>query len=81
MIEFKKPSEFPKGTLYVSDIGMTGPLNGVLGDDAEAIIERFRSGIYTPTNVTSDPAVQFNAVILDINGVKNSIQRIGAIKE
>ena len=71
----------PKGTLYVSDIGMTGPLNGVLGDDAEAIIERFRSGIYTPTNVTSDPAVQFNVVILDINGVKNSIQRIGAIKE
>jgi len=71
----------PKGTLYVTDIGMTGPLNGVLGDDSEAIIERFRTGIYTPTNVTNDPAVQFNAVILDINGHKNTIERIGAIKE
>lgn len=31
----------PKGTAYVSDIGMTGPLDSVIGDDAEAAIERF----------------------------------------
>ena len=71
----------PKGTLYVTDIGMTGPLNGVLGDDADAIIERFRTGIYTPTPVTKDKAVQFNAVVLDINDNKNSIKRIRDIKE
>ena len=70
----------PKGTLYVTDVGMTGPLNGVLGDDSDAIIERFRTGIYTPTNVSERKEIQFNAVVLDINGVKNSITRIKEIK-
>ena len=71
----------PKGTLYVSDIGMTGPYNGVLGDDAETIIERFRTGIYTPSKVTEDKAVQFNAVILDIGSLKNTIERVSIIKK
>ena len=31
----------PRGTAYVSDIGMTGPLDSVIGDDAEAAIQRF----------------------------------------
>jgi len=31
----------PKGTAYISDIGMTGPLDSVIGDDAEAAIQRF----------------------------------------
>jgi metallophosphoesterase (TIGR00282 family) len=28
----------PKGTAYVSDIGMTGPIDSVIGDDVEAVI-------------------------------------------
>jgi metallophosphoesterase (TIGR00282 family) len=31
----------PGGTAYVSDIGMTGPLDSVIGDDADAAIQRF----------------------------------------
>jgi metallophosphoesterase (TIGR00282 family) len=31
----------PQGTAYVTDIGMTGPLDSVIGDDAEAVIQRF----------------------------------------
>ncbi len=31
----------PQGTAYVTDIGMTGPLDSVIGDDAEAAIQRF----------------------------------------
>lgn len=31
----------PRGTAYVSDIGMTGPLDSVIGDDADAAIQRF----------------------------------------
>lgn len=71
----------PKGTLYVSDIGMTGPYNGVLGDDTDTIIERFRSGVYTPASVSNDPAFQFNAVILDFNPVKNTISRLSYYKD
>jgi metallophosphoesterase (TIGR00282 family) len=31
----------PRGTAYVSDIGMTGPLDSVIGDDPEAVFQRF----------------------------------------
>ena len=71
----------PKGTLYVSDIGMTGPYNGVLGDDLETIIERFRSGVYIPSQVSKDKGFQFNAVILDFNSIKNTISRVMIIDE
>jgi len=31
----------PKGTAYVTDIGMVGPVDSVIGDDAEAVLSRF----------------------------------------
>ncbi len=71
----------PKGTLYVTDIGMTGPYNGVLGDDKDIIIDRFRSGVYQPAPVSTDKAIQFNAVILDFNPIKNTITRLSIIEE
>lgn len=62
-------------TLYISDCGMTGPLNGVIGDNADSIIQRFRTGVFEPTQVMTGP-VQFNAVVLDINDSLNKIERI-----
>jgi 2',3'-cyclic-nucleotide 2'-phosphodiesterase len=35
----------PGGTAYVSDLGMTGPREGVIGMDAEVAIKRFRTGL------------------------------------
>ncbi len=32
---------FPKGTGYITDVGMTGPLNSVIGMKTEVILERF----------------------------------------
>ena len=34
-----------KGTAYISDLGMTGPHDSVIGQNKEQIIERFLSGI------------------------------------
>ena len=33
----------PHGTGYQSDLGMCGPVGGILGTDADAVIEKFRS--------------------------------------
>ena len=33
----------PKGSGYQTDLGMSGPVDGILGTDAEAVIEKFRS--------------------------------------
>ena len=49
--------------VYSKSYGTT--YNGVLGDDKDIIIDRFRSGVYQPAPVSTDKAIQFNAVILD----------------
>ncbi len=67
----------PNGTLYISDIGMTGPLNGVLGVDASLIIDRFVKGAHVMNKTAKGPA-QFNAVVLDFD--KNKISRINFIE-
>jgi hypothetical protein len=35
----------PEGTAYVTDAGMTGPRDGVLGMDKESVLYRFRTGL------------------------------------
>lgn len=35
----------PKGTAYLTDAGMTGPYDGVLGRDKEPVIDRFITGM------------------------------------
>ena len=33
----------PKGSGYITDIGMTGPINGIIGTDADTVIEKMRT--------------------------------------
>ena len=35
----------PKGTAYITDAGMTGPYDSVIGVKKEQVIERFLSGM------------------------------------
>ena len=35
----------PKGSGYITDLGMTGPIESVIGSDSSAVIERFRTKI------------------------------------
>lgn len=63
----------PKGTLYMTDVGMTGPLEGIIGVDQTIVINRFLNGYSTPNKVAKGPR-QLNAVIMDFN--KHTIERI-----
>ena len=63
-------------TAYQTDVGMTGPLNGVIGSDKEMIIKRMRDGLMTPFTLAEGEA-QFNATLLCFDkNVCQSIQRI-----
>ncbi|UCG53951.1 MAG: TIGR00282 family metallophosphoesterase [Dehalococcoidia bacterium] len=66
------------GTAYVTDIGMTGPVNSIIGDDAEAVLSRFLSMI--PRRLTvGRGAVVFNAILLTVDeetGLATRIERI-----
>lgn len=54
----------PNGTFYVTDVGMTGPLNGVIGVKKEIVIDRFMNGYSTPNAVDEGPN-QLNAWFID----------------
>jgi metallophosphoesterase (TIGR00282 family) len=68
----------PGGTAYVTDIGMTGPLDSVIGDDVEAVIGRFLTMIPHRLSVGKGKVV-FNAILLNLDegsGKAISIERI-----
>jgi metallophosphoesterase (TIGR00282 family) len=69
---------FPRGTAYVTDIGMTGPTNSVIGDQAEAVLKRFLTAMPHHLSVGEGP-VTFNAILVrldDKTGRAQSIERI-----
>jgi 2',3'-cyclic-nucleotide 2'-phosphodiesterase len=57
----------PGGTAYITDVGMTGPIGGVIGVKREQALERF----VKLTNVrfeTADEDPWLNAVLIDVDG-------------
>ncbi len=68
----------PKGTAYVTDIGMTGPTHSVIGDDIEDVIQRFLTDIPSRLTVAKGRS-SLNAVLVDVNestGCASGIERI-----
>lgn len=69
---------FPRGTAYITDLGMTGPFDSVLGRRPEQIIRRFITGLPTRFEM-ADSNVQLQGVIIDCDektGRANSIKRV-----
>ena len=65
----------PKGTAYISDVGMCGPESGIIGASAPIIIKKFTTGMpqrFEPA--TADPMI--NAVVLTINPDDGKTQKI-----
>ena len=62
--------------LYITDIGMCGPFESVLGDSKEMVIERFKTGVFEPLSVAETNEYIINGVVLDFNPLGNKIIRI-----
>jgi 2',3'-cyclic-nucleotide 2'-phosphodiesterase len=68
----------PGGTAYITDVGMTGPHDSVIGMDKAGILRRFLDGLPARFEVASAD-VQMNAVRLDVeesSGHARSIERL-----
>jgi len=68
----------PQGTAYVTDIGMTGPIDSIIGDDTEAVIRRFLTAMPHRLSVGKGKTM-FNAVMVRVDensGRAISIERI-----
>jgi metallophosphoesterase (TIGR00282 family) len=69
---------FSGGTAYVTDIGLTGPIESVIGDDPENVLKRFLTQLpYRLSAGTGSSVV--NAILVrvdDVTGKATGIERI-----
>ena len=57
----------PKGTAYISDIGMTGPYNSVIGAEIEPATQRFKTGVKNPIQPVESGDIEVNAIYLELD--------------
>jgi hypothetical protein len=73
----------PKGTAYITDAGMTGPRDSVIGIKREPVIERFLTGMPTRFEVAAGPVVLSGVVVTvdEATGSARSIERVVEVIE
>ncbi|MGG1551216.1 TIGR00282 family metallophosphoesterase [Paenibacillus ferrarius] len=68
----------PGGTAYVTDVGMVGPRDGILGVERNAVLQKFKTQL--PVRfVTDEGKWHFHAVVIELNddtGMAKEIQLI-----
>lgn len=69
----------PGGTGYVSDLGMCGECGGVLGMDAEVVVEKMRSSLPIKFKVASGEC-EADGVIFDLDTSSGKIKSLERIK-
>jgi 2',3'-cyclic-nucleotide 2'-phosphodiesterase len=68
----------PGGTAYITDVGMTGPHDGVIGMAKQGILQRFLDALPAKFSV-AEGDVQMNTVLIDVDegtGRARSIERL-----
>ena len=68
----------PQGTAYVTDIGMTGPTDSIIGDSTETVLQRFLTAI-PHRLLVGQGKTMLNAVLVNVDnksGKAISIERI-----
>lgn len=68
----------PNGTAYITDVGMTGPYNGILGVEKDSVMKRFLTNLPVRFEVASGPE-QLSAVLIEVDpktGKAKKIERI-----
>jgi metallophosphoesterase (TIGR00282 family) len=70
----------PKGTAYLTDVGMTGPVWSVIGFDPATVLPRFLNALPTRFEVGSG-AVIFNAVQVDVDAATGRALQLERIQQ
>ena len=68
----------PKGTAYITDIGMTGPKNSVIGMDVDASIKRFETTLPEKYKLAEGECI-LSGVIFDIDDLNCKVTDIKRI--
>ena len=68
----------PNGTAYITDIGMTGPINSVIGMDKKASIKRFVTTLPEKYKI-ADGESKFNSCLFELDDETGRIEKITRI--
>tara|TARA_Y100001936_G_scaffold249166_1_gene298819 strand:+ start:17369 stop:18142 length:774 start_codon:yes stop_codon:yes gene_type:complete len=75
----------PKGTAFVTDLGMTGPVNSIIGSKVEDVLARFLTAMPKRLTVAENTGpLQFNSLYIeldDLTGLAKHVERIDRIIE
>jgi len=69
----------PNGTAFVTDVGMVGPRDSILGMQTSSVIEGFLTQLPVRFSSDENPPIVFNSVLIEIDGQTGSARRIGRI--
>ena len=68
----------PKGTAHITDVGMTGPLDSVIGDDINAVLTRFLTQLPYRISVGKGSVI-LNSVLVEIEETTGRARHIKRI--
>ena len=69
----------PKGTAYISDVGMTGAHDSVLGRKKESVLKSFRTQMPVPFEIATGD-VRMNAALIIVDSNTGRAERIERIR-
>jgi metallophosphoesterase (TIGR00282 family) len=69
----------PNGTAYITDIGMTGPKNSVIGMNIQSSLKRFETTLPEKYKLAEGNCI-FNGVIFDIDDETNKVVDVKSIQ-
>ncbi len=70
----------PKGTAYLTDLGVTGARDSALGRDLKTVTDMMISGISTPFKVATDD-ICLEGALIDIDGKTGRARKIKRVRE
>ena len=66
----------PNGTAFISDVGMTGFVDGVLGCTKETVVEKIIYGKQSKVQTPDEGRGVFSAVVLDVDDISGLAKQI-----
>ena len=73
----------PKGTAYITDLGMVGPMNSVIGTQIEKAVEKFLTCRMTRFEVAESPCI-YCALMIEVDDKNNlpvKVERLQIVEE
>jgi metallophosphoesterase (TIGR00282 family) len=69
----------PKGTAYITDVGMTGAHDSVLGRKTQSVLKSFRTQMPVPFEIATGD-VRMNAALVTVNTLTKQAERIERLR-